>query len=97
MSQEFRQPNTDKRPLVFDWTAWLLNEGGDTISSSTMSVLPVGLTINTPAASFSGTTATVWVSGGTTGVVYNVYNTITTSGGRIRTKVIKVTIGVETP
>lgn len=97
MAQEFRQPTTDKMPRVFDWGAWLTNEGGDTIASSAMTVLPVGLTINSPAATFTSTTATVWVSGGTDGVVYDVYNKITTTAGRIRTKVIKVTIGTETP
>lgn len=97
MAQEFTQPTTDKRPIVIDWSAWLINESGDTITSSAMTVTPVGLTINSPAASFSSTTATVWISGGTDGQIYDVYNTITTVGGRIRTKVIKVSIKTETP
>lgn len=97
MAQEFTQPTTDKTPKVFDWSAWLTNEGGDTIASSAMSVLPVGLTINSPAATFTATNTTVWVSGGTDGMIYDVYNTVTTTAGRIRTKVIKVSIKTETP
>lgn len=97
MAQEFTQPTTDKRPIVFDWATWLANEGGDTISASVMTVLPTGLTINSPASSFTANTATVWISGGTDNTIYKVYNKITTSGGRTRTKAIKVTIKTETP
>lgn len=95
--QEYTKPVGDKRPVLFDWTTWLLNEGNDTISSSVMSVTPAGLTITSPAASFSTTTATVWISSGTDNTNYLVYNTITTVGGRIRTRVIKVIIKTETP
>lgn len=95
--QEFTQPTTDKTPKVFDWSLWLTNEGADTIASSAMSVVPSGLTINSPAATFTTTNTTVWVSGGTDGQSYNVYNTVTTAAGRIRTKVIKVSIKNETP
>lgn len=55
------------------------------------------LVITSPAASFSSTTTRVWVSGGLFGQIYYIYNTITTVGGIIRTKVIKVTITTETP
>lgn len=89
-------------PIVFDWTGWLLAQNNDIISGSTMSFTAVGstdtaLVITSPASSFTSTTATVWPSVGTLGMVYNIYNTITTVGGITRTKVVKITIRNETP
>lgn len=102
MAQEFKQPSTDKRPIIMDWTSWLAAQNNDTISSSTFSYTAYGssdtsLVITSPAPSFTATTATVWVSAGTLGQIYYVYNTINTAEGRIRTKVIKITIQNETP
>jgi S-formylglutathione hydrolase FrmB len=57
--------------------------GGDTITGSTWDVMPAGLAVLTnPAPSYTTTTTTLWVSGGASGVVYTVTNTITTAGGR---------------
>lgn len=58
--------------------------GADTISSSSWSVSPAGITILSggQAPSFTNTTTTAWFSGGTAGVTYTVTNTITTAGGR---------------
>ncbi len=100
--QEFRQPVTDQRPLTFDWTAWLLAQNNDTIASSTFTYTAVGssdtsLNITTPIPGFTTTTTRVWVSGGLTGQIYYVYNTIHTVAGVIRTKVLKITIQNETP
>ena len=59
-----------------DWTQWL---GTDTITSSAWAIDP-GLTSSLP--SNTTTQATIWLSGGTVGINYNVKNTITTAGGR---------------
>lgn len=56
--------------------------GTDTLATSTWSVLPSGLTITAPSASFTTTTSTVWASGGTAGTKYTLTNHITTAGGR---------------
>jgi hypothetical protein len=82
---------------MFNWTRWLIQQNNDTISAASFTVNPTGLTINSPISSFTATTATVWISGGTLGACYDVYCTITTAAGLIRTKVIKVTIKNEVP
>ena len=64
-----------------NWFAWL---NGDSISSVTW-VVPTGITegTGTYASSFTGTTATVWLEGGTAGTVYQITCRITTALGRI--------------
>lgn len=58
-----------------DWSTWL---GADTISTSTWTAS--GLTVDSD--SNTTTTATVWLSGGTTGQVVTVTNRVVTAGGR---------------
>lgn len=62
---------------TLDWEEWL---AGDTISSSTWAV-PDDMTEED--ASETATTATVWLSGGLSGVTYAVVNQIATAGGRV--------------
>jgi hypothetical protein len=59
-----------------DWTRWL---AGDQIASSAW-LVPTGLT--KMADSKTGSSATVWLSGGTAGQSYTVTNRITTAAGR---------------
>lgn len=61
---------------VNDWSAWLVD---DTISSSQW-IAPTGITVDSD--SFTDTTATVWLSGGTVGTFYSVVNRIVTAAGR---------------
>ena len=72
----------------WDWSDWLAD--GESITESEMTV-SAGLVKNSD--SFSATSATVWLSGGTPGTPYSVANRITTSVGRIdeRTITIRVT------
>lgn len=60
----------------FDWTPWLA--AGETITGHTVSAsgLTVGQTVST------GTTVTVWLSGGTDGATATVTCHVTTSAGR---------------
>lgn len=102
MASEFTKPPGDKRPIIYDWTSWLAGYNNDVIVSSALSFAAIGstdtaLVINSPAASFTPTTATVWVSAGTSGMNYYIYNQITTASGIIRTKVVKMIIKTETP
>lgn len=83
--QVFNKDPSAVLDYTIDWREWL---GDDTIVSSTWTV-PVG--IANAGAVFSATTATIWLSGGTAGTAYSVYNTITTVGGRTEKRTIKVT------
>jgi hypothetical protein len=69
-----------------DWSEWL---GADTISTSTWTV-PAGLTLE--AETETGTTATVWLSGGTAGQSYTVTNRIVTDGGRTDDRSITIVV-----
>lgn len=74
------QTPTEILDYTFNWGNILVT--GEVISTSSWAVSPSGLTINTPAASFTGSTTTVWITGGVSGTTYVVTNTIMTSGGR---------------
>ena len=63
-----------------DWTEWL---DTDEIATSVFSAT-LGITVNTQLHDLSKTT--VWLAGGTHGVLYLVNNTITTTQGRTETK-----------
>lgn len=67
-----------KLDYAVDWSAWL-DEDDDTIGQSDWTV-PGGLT--EVSASTTGTLATVWLSGGVVGEVYEVVNHIVTAAGR---------------
>lgn len=73
---------------LFDWSGWLAP--AETITASTMTVDPAGLTVQ--SASFTATTATVWLTGGTLGARHAVTNHVTTSAGRQDDRTIQVTI-----
>lgn len=59
-----------------DWAIWL---GSDSILSSAWSV-DAGITV--VSSSFTATTTTIWLSGGTLGSIYNAVNHIETVCGR---------------
>lgn len=67
---------------TFDWSTneWL--ESSETISTSSW-VAATGVTVDSD--SNTTTTATIWVSGGTSGQTYKLTNTITTSNSPSRT------------
>ncbi len=69
-----------------DWTSEL---GSDTILSSTW-VAQTGISAELP--SHTPTTATVWLRGGTLGQSYAVVNRITTAGGRVDDRTLRVVI-----
>lgn len=79
------QPDFEKGPydtldFPFNWKPEL---NGDTIFTSSFS-LPDGLAL--VSQTNTSTTATPFLSGGTSGSVYRVVNTIVTVGGRTRSK-----------
>lgn len=67
-----------------DWRIWL---GDDQIFSSSWT-LPAG--VANAGATFSATTTTIWITGGTAGTSYSVYNQITTVNGRTDKRTIKI-------
>lgn len=72
---------------VWDWNEWL--DEGEIIASSTF-IASVGITID--SESNTTKTATVWLSGGTAGQVYQVTNRITTSSGRTDDRSITIRV-----
>lgn len=64
---------------ALDWSTWLAD--GETVTAATW-VVPAGLTQSAPSPSHTGTSATIWVTGGTVGQSYRLTNHITTSQGR---------------
>jgi hypothetical protein len=74
-----------------DWGTWLPT--GDTISTSAWTIIPGGLTESTGMPSTNtNTTATITVTSGTAGVDYSLINRITTAGGRITDRTIRINV-----
>lgn len=72
----------------WDWSAWLA--ASETISTATVTV-PAGLTKD--SQSFTNTTVTVWLSGGTIGPNWlSVVCHITTNQGRQDDRTIKIRV-----
>ncbi len=71
----------------WDWSEWLAD--GETITVSTF-IVSAGLVKNSDT--FSATSATVWLSGGTAGTAYLVTNRITTSVGRTDDRSITIRV-----
>ncbi len=79
MDRFTKQPN-DVLDYTIDLTKWMAS--GDTVSSSTASASPSGLTVSVT----NGTTSSpkVWASGGTDGKEYQITLTVVTTGGRTK-------------
>ena len=74
--------------FVFDWSLWLAT--GETITASTITASSTGITLDSDT--FTGTTVTYWLSGGTLNTRYTIVNHITTSAGRQDDRTDSVTI-----
>lgn len=87
-----KDPNA-KLTYTIDWVDWLPT--GTTISTSTWS-LDTNSGDATPlvnhATSNTTTTTSIVISGGVSGNVYKVYNTITNSGGSIERRYFRLKI-----
>lgn len=73
---------------TINWTNLLV--GAETISTSTWSVSPSGLTLGTESDATPNTS--IWLSGGTAGTTYMVNCRITTSGGRTHERTILIEV-----
>jgi hypothetical protein len=76
----------DRVDTGWTWTSWL---DSDTISASTWT-LPTGIT--SYSESNTTTETRIWLTGGTHGTDYLIMNQITTAGGRIKQRSIKVMV-----
>lgn len=79
---DFAPEFTQDPDAVLDYTvSWEVRLGGsDEIASSTWTVSPGGLSIE--GSSQGADSTTVWLGGGTLGLVYTVVNRVTTTGGQ---------------
>lgn len=78
---------------TLDWTDWLNN--GETISSNSYAIETItgdADPLTKTAESNTDYTTTVKISGGTSGKIYKVYNTITTSGGLTERRYFRIRV-----
>lgn len=87
MAGTFLKDPQERLDYVENWTDWL---NGDTIASSAWTV-PSGIS-QYGSATNTTTSATIWLTGGTHGQEYLVTNTITTTGGRIGERSLKILV-----
>lgn len=79
-----KDPNA-KRSLGHDWAD---NIGTDTITASTWTATPVGLTLT--GEDYDTKNTSVWVEGGTDGTVYRLLNRVTLASGGTDDKTLRV-------
>jgi len=85
-SKDFTKDPNAIKDYTLDWSEWL---DDDTISTSSWSV-PTGITKVTDST--TSTTTIIWLSSGTQGSDYELFNTITTAGGRTERALLKIQI-----
>lgn len=88
MPQAFLKDAQAVLDYTIDWSDWLVS---DAISTSAWEAA-TGITIDSDTN--TGTTATVWLSGGTAGQKYAVTNTIVTAAARTEQRTITVRAAV---
>lgn len=86
MSNVFVKDPSARKDYQVDWSAWL---DSDTISAVAWTV-PSGIT--NYSTSNTTTVATIWLVGGTANADYEVVCQITTAGGRIEQRTIKIQV-----
>jgi hypothetical protein len=86
-SNEFTKDPSAVLDYTIDWEDWLCT--GDTISTSTWTV-PTGITEDSDTN--TTTTATIWLSGGSDGVMYTVVNRIVTAKSRTDDRSLEITV-----
>lgn len=77
-----------KLDFTLDWALFL---GADTIATSAWT-LPSGITQSSPAPSNTATTTTIWLTGGTLGLEYELVNRITTAGARTDDRTLRIRV-----
>ena len=89
MSNKFTKDPNAVLDYKFDWAAWLAS--GETISTRTVTA-DTGLTVASSSITNTGTSVTVWLSGGTAGSNYNVLCRIVTSASRTDDRTMRIQV-----
>jgi frataxin-like iron-binding protein CyaY len=84
-----RWPNKDPNEVLDYAIDWSQRLAGDIIDTSTFTV-PSGIVIN--SQSKTNTMTTVWLSGGSEGVTYDILNRIITNGGRTMDQTVELRV-----
>lgn len=87
MSNKFVKDPAAVLDYKFDWSDWL--ESGETISTRTVTA-ESGITVDSSSITDTNTSVTVWLSGGTAGVNYDVTCRIVTSASRTDERTIEI-------
>lgn len=87
----FTKNASDLLDYTIDWSAWLVSASttADTIIASSWSV-PTAMSVQ--ASTFTTSSATGWLDGGTPGANHLAVNQITTAGGRVVSREIMISI-----
>lgn len=80
-----------KLPFTEDWSDWLTGEG-DTAATATWTVPPGLVQESSPPPSLANGKATVWLSGGVDGTEYFVTCRLTTTGGRVDDRTLRISV-----
>jgi hypothetical protein len=83
-------PN-DVADFTLDWTSEL---AGDLITASEWLEIEAGITTDSRPDTFTSTSTTIWVGGGTMGQTYSLTNRITTAGGRIFDQTVELRVPI---
>jgi hypothetical protein len=84
-----RWPNKDPNEVLDYAIDWSQRLAGDIIDTSTFTV-PTGIVMN--SQSKTNTMTTVWLSGGSEGVSYDILNRIVTNGGRTMDQTVELRV-----
>lgn len=87
MAIEKKDPDAEL-DYCFTWADWLK---GDVIISSEW-IIPAGIIGGPKPESFTDTTTTIWLSGGTAKTKYKLTNRIATAGGRKNDRTMTVPV-----
>jgi len=86
LDYKFDFANTTNGGTTADWLA-----SGETISTKTVTA-DSGITVDSSSITDTNTSVTVWLSGGTTGTVYDVACKIVTSANRTLERTLRMTV-----
>lgn len=88
--REFVKDPTSVLDFFFDWSDWL--GPWDSITASVWAVSGTDAILSAGSQTFGASLVTTWVSAGTSGVSYDLSNTITTAQGRTEKRTARIIV-----